>query len=144
MASVLRAAGQLGSWSPSPWPRGPAVQLEPLGEGGREARACVICLHCGTPSCKLILFFDTYRNLKAIMSPLSPRLWILTEGLGQFFAKLSSTAMVWKLHSRWVPEKRRGDLLKTHLDERIDLFLSDSGNCSLVGLFMFGPLNYTL
>lgn len=40
-----------------------------------------------------------------IMLSLSPKFWILTEGLGQFFVKLSSTAMVWKLHLRLVLKK---------------------------------------
>lgn len=43
-----------------------------------------------------------------IMLCLSPKLWILTEGSGQFFVKLSLTAVVWKLHLRLVLKKLSG------------------------------------
>lgn len=40
-----------------------------------------------------------------IMLCLNPKRWILTEGLGGFFAKVSLTAMVWRPHLRLVLKK---------------------------------------
>lgn len=52
------------------------------------------CFHGCVLSYKLMLCFEFDRNLKVIMLCLSPKFWILTEGLGQFFVKVSLTAMV--------------------------------------------------
>jgi hypothetical protein len=49
-----------------------------------------------------MFYFEFYRSSKVIMLCLSPKLWILTEGSGRSFVKVSVTAVVWKLRLRLV------------------------------------------
>lgn len=81
-------------------------RINPFREKKREvSHFCDWYFHCWILSWKLIFYFEFYRSLKVIMLSLSPKFWILTEGLGQFFVKLSSTAVVWKLRLRLVLKK---------------------------------------